>query len=124
MGLFKSKSARATDDAINQARQFGGRLAERTNTAIDDGGDHLKHLIGELEAALKSKDLDPASVRDSFRGKLDKVRSAVNDHSATLSKDFGEALGNADEFAHQKPWQVIGAVAGIALIIGFLAGRG
>lgn len=123
MGLFKSKTERNADQVVRQTREFGGRLADRTTNAIDDGSDRLKGLIGDLEAALKSKDLDPASVRETFRGKLDKVRSAVGDHSVTLSKDFNDALGTADEFARQKPWQVIGAVAGIALVIGFLAGR-
>ena len=83
----------------------------------------MKSLIDELEATLKSNDLDAASLSSNLRGKLDKVRSSVSDRSVTLSKDFNEALGTADEFAHQKPWQVIGAVAGVALIIGFLAGR-
>ncbi len=123
MGLFKSKSERATDQAVRQTRQFGGKLADRTNAAIDDGSDRLKSLIDDLESALKSKDLDVGAVRENVRGKLDRVRSAVNDHGATLSRDLGEAFGTADEFAHQKPWQVIGAVAGVALVIGFLAGR-
>lgn len=123
MGLFKSKSERATDQAVRQTRQFGGKLAERTSSVIDDGSDRLKNLIDDLEASLKSRDLDVGAVRENVRGKLDRVRSAVNDHSANLSRDLGEALGTADEFAHQKPWQVIGAVAGVALVIGFLAGR-
>lgn len=123
MGLFKSKSERATDQAAHQTRQFGGKLADRTSAAIDDGSNRLKNLIDDLEASLKSKDIDVGAVRENARSKLDRVRSAVNDHSATLSHDLGEAFGTADEFAHQKPWQVIGAVAGLALVIGFLAGR-
>jgi len=124
MGLFKSKNERLVDDTVRQTRKFGSTLADRTSAVMDDGGSRLKHLIDELEATLKSNDLDAASISSNLRGKLDKVRSSVSDRSVTLSKDFNEALGTADEFAHQKPWQVIGAVAGVALIIGFLAGRG
>jgi len=123
MGLFKSKNERLVDDTVRQTRKFGSTLADRTSAVIDDGSSRLKSLIDELEATLKSNDLDAASLSSNLRGKLDKVRSSVSDRSVTLSKDFNEALGTADEFAHQKPWQVIGAVAGVALIIGFLAGR-
>jgi ElaB/YqjD/DUF883 family membrane-anchored ribosome-binding protein len=123
MGLFKSKGERMADDAIAQTRKFGGVVADRTSSVIDDGSSRLKSLIDELESTLKSSDLDASSLRASLRGKLDKVRSGVSDRSAMLSQDFGEALGTADDYAHEKPWQIIGAVAGIALVIGFLAGR-
>lgn len=123
MGLFKSKNERAADEVIRQTRKFGGQLADKTSSAIDDGSSRLKSLIDDLESTLRSSDLDASSLRDSLRGKLDKVRSSVSDRSAILSQDLNEAIGTADEYAHEKPWQVIGAVAGIALVIGFLAGR-
>src|SRR5882757_6430244 len=120
MGLFKSKRERLADDTIRQTRQLGSSLANAAAVVVDDGTSRLKHLIDELESALKSNDLDAASLRENLRGKLSQVRSSVNDRSAALSDDFNAALGTADHYAHEKPWQVIGAVAGVALVIGFL----
>ncbi|MGI4855673.1 MAG: DUF883 family protein [Janthinobacterium lividum] len=123
MGLFTSKSERTVDNAVKQTRKVGGSLSDRASSVIDDGSDRLKSLIDDLESALKSSDLNASSLRDSVRGKLDKVRSSVTDRSAAVTQNFNDTLGTADDFAHEKPWQVIGAVAGIALVIGFLAGR-
>ncbi|WP_267847811.1 DUF883 family protein [Robbsia betulipollinis] len=111
------------DDAVQQTRKIGGRLSDRASSVIDDGSDRLKSLIDDLESALKSSDLNASSLRDSVRSKLDTVRSSVTERGAAMSQNFNDTLGTADDFAHEKPWQVIGAVAGIALVIGFLAGR-
>ena len=35
----------------------------------------------------------------------------------------GKKRGYADDFVHDKPWHTLGAVAGLALLVGFLAGR-
>lgn len=123
MGLFSSKNERTVDNAVQQTRKMGARLSDRAGSAIDDGSDRLKSLIDDLESALKSSDLNASSLRDSVRGKLEKVRSSVTDRGAAVTQNFNDTLGTADDFAHEKPWQVIGAVAGIALVIGFLAGR-
>jgi ElaB/YqjD/DUF883 family membrane-anchored ribosome-binding protein len=43
--------------------------------------------------------------------------------SSAVTAKLNDAAGYADEFVHDKPWHTLGAVAGLALLVGFLAGR-
>ncbi|WP_347554055.1 hypothetical protein [Robbsia sp. KACC 23696] len=127
MGLFKSRSAKAADAALEQARELSAQAAaqatqaaERGQAAIDNGGNRLKQLLSELEGLVAPK---VEAALPAVRQRTDKVISRLNARGQDLSKDLYQAAGTADAYAKKNPWQIAGAAAGLALLIGFLAGR-
>ncbi|KKB61430.1 hypothetical protein WM40_23260 [Robbsia andropogonis] len=127
MGLFKSKSAQAADAALEQARELSAQAAAqatqaaaRGQAAIDSGGNRLKQLLSELESLVTPK---VEAALPVVRQRTDKVIARLNARGQDLSKDLQQAVGNADAYAKKNPWHIVGAAAGVALLIGFLAGR-
>jgi ElaB/YqjD/DUF883 family membrane-anchored ribosome-binding protein len=127
MGLFKSKSAQAAEAALEQARELSAQAAAqatqaaaRGQAAVEGGGSRLKQLLSELEGLVTPK---VEAALPAVRERTDKVISRLNARGQDLSKDLYQAVGTADEYAKKNPWQIVGAAAGVALLIGFLAGR-
>jgi ElaB/YqjD/DUF883 family membrane-anchored ribosome-binding protein len=80
--------------------------------------------LDDLDDTLKrGGDLDIDKLRSQLQAKLNAARSTVDDTKSAVTRQFNEAMGNADEFVHGNPWQIIALVAGAALLIGLLAGR-
>ncbi|SDV49654.1 DUF883 family protein [Chitinasiproducens palmae] len=124
MKLFKSRTERTLDDGVSKARDFTDDASSKAGKLVDDGRDQLHRVLDEIESALSSaKDVDVDGLKSNVLSKLTSARGALTEKSASVGRTLNDALGQADEVARQKPWHVVGAVAGLALVIGFLAGR-
>lgn len=121
MGLFTRSTL---DSRINGAADLGQRAVAGASDAVDSASGQLRSLLDELDSSLRdAKDLDADKLRKELQSKLKTVRSQMDGASSAVTARLGDAAGYADEFVHDKPWHTLGAVAGLALLVGFLAGR-
>jgi ElaB/YqjD/DUF883 family membrane-anchored ribosome-binding protein len=121
MGLFTRSTL---DSKINGAANIGQRAVRGASDAVDTASDQLRSLLDDLEGSLQNgKDFDADKLRKELQSRLKSARSQMNGAGSVLADRFGDAAGYADEFVHDKPWHTLGAVAGLALLVGFLAGR-
>jgi ElaB/YqjD/DUF883 family membrane-anchored ribosome-binding protein len=121
MGLFTRSTL---DSKINGAADVGQRAVRGASDVVDSASDQLRSFLDELEDSLHSaKDIDSDKLRKQLQSKLKYARSQMDGAGSAITDRFGDAAGYADEFVHDKPWHTLGAVAGLALLIGFLAGR-
>jgi ElaB/YqjD/DUF883 family membrane-anchored ribosome-binding protein len=92
--------------------------------AVDSASAQLRSLLDELDSSIRdAKDIDVGQLRKDLQGKLRAARAQFDGSSSVIADKFTDAAGYADEFVHDKPWHTLGAVAGVALLVGFLAGR-
>jgi ElaB/YqjD/DUF883 family membrane-anchored ribosome-binding protein len=121
MGLFTRSTL---DSKINGAANIGERAVRGASDAVDSASGQLRSLLDDLESSIhNAKDIDADKLRRDLQSKLKFARSQMNGASGVFSGKLGDAAGYADEFVHDKPWHTLGAVAGLALLVGFLAGR-
>jgi ElaB/YqjD/DUF883 family membrane-anchored ribosome-binding protein len=121
MGLFTRSTL---DSRINGAANLGERAVRGASDAVDSATSQLRSLLDDLEDSLQdAKDLDTDKLRKELQSKLKAARSQMNGASSLIADRLGDAAGYADDFVHDKPWHTLGAVAGLALLVGFLAGR-
>lgn len=123
MGL-SSKAERALEQSAADAKYVGRRAARTARLAGDDVTGHVRDLLDDIENVLQhSQSANLDALRDELRGKLRSAREDLGDVRASLRRKADAALHDADAYVHERPWQTIGAVAGIALLLGFLVGR-
>ncbi len=121
MGLFTRSTL---DVKINGAANIGQRAVRSASDAVDSASNQLRSLLDDLEGSIKDgKDYDADKLRKELQSKLKFARSQMNDAGSAISGRLNDAAGYADEFVHDKPWHTLGAVAGLALLVGFLASR-
>lgn len=124
MKLFKSRSERAIDDGVDTARDIADKAGDKADGLLSSGRDQLHQVIDQIESVLNTaKGTSVDDLKSSVFGALSTARSAVNERSSNLRGNLNDALEQADQVARKKPWHVVGAVAGVALLVGFLAGR-
>lgn len=121
MGLFTRSTL---DSKINGAANVGQRAVRGASDVVDSASDQLRSLLDDLEDSLQgAKDIDADRLRKQLQSKLKSARSQMDGASTAITGKLGDAAGYADDFVHDKPWHTLGAVAGLALLVGFLAGR-
>lgn len=121
MGLFTRSTL---DSKINGAANVGQRAVRGASDAVDTASSQLRSLLDDLESSIHgAKDIDADKLRRDLQAKLKSARSQMNGAGNVFSGKLGDAAGYADEFVHDKPWHTLGAVAGLALLVGFLAAR-
>jgi ElaB/YqjD/DUF883 family membrane-anchored ribosome-binding protein len=121
MGLFTRSTL---DSKINGAADLGQREVRGASDAVDSASGQLRSLLDDLESSIQNaKDIDADKLRKELQSKLKIARSQMNGAGGAITGKLNDAAGYADEFVHDKPWHTLGAVAGLALLIGYLAGR-
>ncbi|WP_250476811.1 YqjD family protein [Caballeronia sp. INML1] len=121
MGLFTRSTL---DSKINGAADLGQRAVRGASDAVDSASGQLRSLLDDLESSIQNaKDIDADKLRKELQSKLKIARSQMNGAGGAITGKLNDVAGYADEFVHDKPWHTLGAVAGLALLIGYLAGR-
>jgi ElaB/YqjD/DUF883 family membrane-anchored ribosome-binding protein len=114
----------AVDDSLHATRRHAKRIARRGRHAVNDIGDELRTLLDELQASLADgTQADLGTLRNQLRERVSAARTKLDstrDHARERAK---AAFDQTDEFVHQRPWQTIAALAGVALIVGAVIGR-
>ena len=121
MGLFTRSTL---DSKINGAADLGQRAVRGASDAVDSASGQLRSLLDDLESSIQNaKDIDTDKLRKELQSKLKTARSQLNGANGALAGTLNDAAGYADDFVHDRPWHTLGAVAGLALLVGYLAGR-
>jgi ElaB/YqjD/DUF883 family membrane-anchored ribosome-binding protein len=125
MGLFTRSTL---DSNLNGAAKAGQRAVRGASDAVDTASAQLRGLLDDLDSSIRdAKDIDVDKLRKDLQSKLKTARAQFDGSSSAIAERLNDAAGHAvdyaDEFVHEKPWHTLGAVAGLALLVGFLAGR-
>ncbi|MFM0326653.1 ElaB/YgaM/YqjD family protein [Caballeronia glebae] len=114
----------AIGDSWTTTSRRARRMARHGREAAEDIGVELRTLLGELENTLaEGTSADAAALRTQIGERLDSARARLNDTHAALRERAGVAFEGADAYLHEKPWQTIALVGGLALVAGVLLAR-
>lgn len=87
----------------------------------------LKQMIADAEELLQATahqtEGKVADLRSRISDNLRSARSKLADAEQALESKARDAAKATDNYVHENPWKSIGAVAGIALLVGVLIGR-
>jgi ElaB protein len=62
-------------------------------------------------------------LRKRLQAQLNDARGAFGDVADSAADQVRETVARAADFARERPWQAIGVVAGVALLVGAILGR-
>ena len=90
-------------------RNGGGQIAEE-----------LRALVSEAETLLRSTaNAGGAEVQERAQATLQELRARLN----SLEDTMRSRARDVDSYVHEKPWQALAAVGGVALLLGLILGR-
>jgi ElaB/YqjD/DUF883 family membrane-anchored ribosome-binding protein len=114
----------AIGDSWSSTSRRARRIARHGREAAEDIGSELRTLLSELEETLSDgTQADVAALRAQLSTRLDTARARLNDTHQAVRERAGAALSDADAYLHEKPWQTIALVGGLALVAGVLLAR-
>ena len=100
-------------DEFNQAK---GKVASDIKTVIADGEALLKAAVNVSGTGL-------AVAREKLDEKLSSARARLANASRPAVEKARRTVTAASDYVHDNPWTVIGVVAAVGALIGFLAAR-
>lgn len=104
------------DTSHTELTEGGERLARDLRTIVDDAEALLKHAVRDAGTGY-------ADARARLERSLHAARTQLEAIEQSAVDGLGEAGRAADSYVRQHPWPVIGASAGLGLVIGLLLGR-
>ncbi|RKE34103.1 ElaB/YqjD/DUF883 family membrane-anchored ribosome-binding protein [Paraburkholderia sp. BL23I1N1] len=97
------------------------RIARHSRHAVEDIAGELRTLVSELESSLADgTQADAVALRSKLRKQLDVARDRLNDAREAMRERAEVAIGSADDYVRENPWQTLAIVGGVALIAGAL----
>ncbi|CAH2792462.1 MAG: hypothetical protein CBARDCOR_4815 [uncultured Caballeronia sp.] len=124
MNAFPNKRD-AIGDSWNSTSRHARRISRHSQDAAQDIGGELRKLLSEIEETLsEGTSADVAALRAAQLSKsVDSARKRLNNTHDAVRARANTALADADTYIHDKPWQVIALVGGLALVAGVLLAR-
>ncbi|WP_250452420.1 DUF883 family protein [Caballeronia sp. ATUFL_M2_KS44] len=114
----------AIGDSWNSTSRRARRMARHGRDAAEDIGVELRALLSELEEALSDgASADAAALRSRISDQIDSARARLSDTQAAVRERASAAFDDADAYLHDRPWQTIAIVGGLALVAGILLAR-
>lgn len=84
-------------------------------------------LVRDTEKLLADSANLAGDQADELRGQINqsllRARDSLQQTQETVRVRGEAALGTAEEYVRENPWQAIGIAAGVGLVVGLLAGR-
>ena len=109
------------------ARKRKVSAAELTQNSADDLMEDLQSVLEDAEALLSATAGQAGERIQQVRERAEETVRAVRDRltaaQENLARRAREAIGEADDYVRENPWQAIGITAGVAFLVGLLAGR-
>jgi ElaB/YqjD/DUF883 family membrane-anchored ribosome-binding protein len=104
--------------------ELNGSAADKRDNLVQD----LKSVISDAEDLLKSTSQQVGqqasdkyiSARERFETTLKNAKSGLSDLQDTVTARGREAVGTADQYVKENPWQSVGIGALAGLVVGFL----
>ena len=114
----------AIGDSWNSTSRRARRMARHGREAAEDIGVELRALLSELEEALSDgASADAAALRSRISDQIDSARARLSGTQAAVRERAAAALDDADAYLHDRSWQTIAIVGGLALVAGILLAR-
>jgi ElaB/YqjD/DUF883 family membrane-anchored ribosome-binding protein len=114
----------AIGDSWTSTARRARRIGRHSSDAAQDIGGELRTLISEIEETLsEGTSADVAALRKQLSATVSSARERLDDTQDALRVRAGAALSDADLYIHEKPWQTIALVGGLALVAGVLLAR-
>jgi len=114
----------ALGDSWTSTARRARRIGRHSSDAAQDIGGELRALISDLEETLSDgTSADVAALRKQLSATVESARSRLNDTQSAVRARADAALADADTYIHDKPWQTIALVGGLALVAGVLLAR-
>lgn len=99
------------------------QIADRRQRLVED----LKAVIADAEELLGLSATEAGEgavrLRERVQERLAHVKEQLADAQDSALERARAAGRVADDFVHDRPWQALGAAAGIGLLLGLLIGR-
>jgi ElaB/YqjD/DUF883 family membrane-anchored ribosome-binding protein len=127
---------RQSVDRRRQSRYPNLLFARNKENAMPDIGNDVsrdklvqdfKLVIADAEELLRATAAQAGekvtAARERIQDRIHTAKIRVAEAEEAVMVRTREAARMTDEFVHDKPWHTLGAVAGLALLVGFLAGR-
>ena len=119
------QAGRDIDDNVADAKRAGRRVARNVRVAGRDAGDDVRALLDDLDNSLRNgSDTDVDALRLRLGDQLAKSRAMFEDAQDNVRDRFQSAVAATEDRIQDRPWETLGAVAGIAFLLGVIAGRG
>jgi ElaB/YqjD/DUF883 family membrane-anchored ribosome-binding protein len=100
----------------SETRAARDRLTEDLKAVLRDTEELLKATAGQTGEKI-------GAVRARAEENLREVRRKLGEMEDELVEQAKSAARATDDLVHEKPWQSIAVAAGVAFLIGLLAGR-
>jgi ElaB/YqjD/DUF883 family membrane-anchored ribosome-binding protein len=124
MATFE-QAGRDIDSDVADAKRAGRRVARNVRIAGNNASDDVRALLDELDDSLRNgKDTDIEALRTRLGAQLARARAVFDDAQDTVRDRLQLAIAATEDRIQDRPWETLGAVAGIAFLLGVIAGRG
>ncbi|MBN8441960.1 MAG: DUF883 domain-containing protein [Thauera sp.] len=102
-------------------------MSETTQPSKDKLVSDLKVVVADAEELLKltagQAGEKLTDVRSRLGDRLAVAKERIADAEAALIDRSKKAARATDDYVHDHPWQSVGVAAGVAFLLGLLAGR-
>lgn len=102
-------------------------MTDTTNHSKDKLVSDLKLVVADAEELLKLTAGQAGEKLSDVRGRLtDRLAVAkerISDAEAAVVEKAKKAAHATDDYVHAHPWESVGVAAGVAFLLGLLAGR-
>ena len=118
---------RGETPGVDMARKRKVTASELTQASAEQLMDDLQTVLEDAEALLSATTGQAGERIQQVRARAEETVRAVRDRLASaqdeVTRRAREALDDADEYVRENPWQAMGIAAGVAFLVGLLAGR-
>jgi ElaB/YqjD/DUF883 family membrane-anchored ribosome-binding protein len=128
MGLF-TKIKHSTAELGDTGSDTLAAIKKRIEDSLDTGslkdlraaqtGADLRALLGQLDHALRdASQSELQSLRAKARPHLADLHDVLDEARASLRSGYRTAVSVSEERLRTRPWQTLGIVSGVALVLG------
>jgi ElaB/YqjD/DUF883 family membrane-anchored ribosome-binding protein len=112
--------AGAARDAAADLGRTGRRAANEARSEI---GDFVDEVLGMLSDARSGSQEDVRRLRERVQEGAHRLKGVAVERQEQLRAAAGKAAEQADDYAHDNPWQVAAIAGAVGLLLGVLISR-
>lgn len=102
-------------------------MKSKTSVSKEKLTSDMKSVLSDLEALLKATAGQADDEIQTARSRVEKAMHSVKDHIEDMEhaavEKIKEVADTTEKYVHDNPWPIIGTVAGLGLITGWIIGR-
>ncbi len=123
MGIFET-TGRHVDRNVKEAQRIGRGTVRDARDAELAAHAEIRALLIELEDSLHhGDDADLAALRERLGSQMELVRARFEEAQDNLRSRWVAAISATEQRIARQPWEALGAVAGVAFLLGVIVAR-